>query len=149
MNYAIKYWKTADGIKWQFLDFPELSVTASTPEDPEAKDPEAQAYDALIGKLMTYMEAGLKVPEPVAEPNPSYVALLPSITAKVLLHNLALEQNKSRSWIASQMGVTRQVMTRLFNLRETTKVETLQNALNALGYQMKIDVTPQVRNVSF
>ncbi|EDL8063689.1 hypothetical protein CTA21_16180 [Salmonella enterica] len=144
MNYAIKYWKTAGGIKGQFQDFPELSVTAATPEDAEA-----QAYDALIGKLMTYMEAGLKVPEPVAEPNPSYVALLPSITAKVLLHNLALDQNKSRSWIASQMGVTRQVMTRLFNLRETTKVETLQNALNALGYQMKIDVTPQVRNVSF
>lgn len=144
MNYAINYWKVEGGIKGQFLDFPELTVTASTPEEAEA-----QAYDVLIGKLVTYMEAGTRVPVPVEEPNPSYVALLPSIAAKVLLHNMAIEQNKSRSWIASQMGVTRQVMTRLFNLRETTKVETIQNALSALGYQMRIGIEPCPRNVSF
>lgn len=144
MNYAITYWKIAGGFKAQFLDFPELAVTASTPEEVQA-----QAYEALIGKLMSYMEAGNPVPVPVAEPNPAFVSLLPSITAKVLLHNLAVEQNRSRSWIASQMGVTRQVMTRLFNLRETTKVETIQNALDALGYQMQIDIAPCVRNVSF
>ncbi|EPT1451924.1 type II toxin-antitoxin system HicB family antitoxin [Escherichia coli] len=143
MNYAITYWKVAGGFKGQFLDFPELSVTAQTTDEVQE-----MAYDALIGKLMACMDAG-RVPMPKQEPNPSYVALLPSIAAKVLLHNLALDQNKSRSWIASQMGVTRQVMTRLFNLRETTKVETIQNALNALGYQMQIAVTPCVRNVSF
>ena len=144
MNYAINYWKVEGGIKGQFLDFPELTVTASTPDEAEKG-----AYDALIGKLMTYMETGARVPLPVAEPNPAFVALLPSIGAKILLHNMAIEQNKSRSWIASQMGVTRQVMTRLFNLRETTKVETISNALAALGYQMRIDIEPSPRNISF
>ncbi|EIP9221089.1 hypothetical protein LT875_002536 [Salmonella enterica] len=143
MNYAITYRKHEDGYAGQFADF-KILVLADTAEQVQ-KD----AYDNLIDHLMGFMEAGQPVPLPIAEPNPSSVALLPSIAVKVLLHNLALEQNKSRSWIASQMGVTRQVMTRLFNLRETTKVETLQNALNALGHEMKIEIVPSVRNVSF
>lgn len=144
MNYAITYRKTTSGFQGQFLDFPELLVKATDTESLQTK-----AYEALIEKLMSYMEAGQPVPLPVEPGNPSYISLLPSIAAKVLLHNLALEQNKSRSWIAGQMGVTRQVMTRLFNLRETTKVETIQNALDALGYQMDIQIAPCVRNVSF
>ncbi|EAM1616317.1 type II toxin-antitoxin system HicB family antitoxin [Salmonella enterica] len=143
MNYAINYKKAGRTYKGTFPDFPDITVTADTPEDLQAA-----AYDALIGKLMSYMENGVKVPLPLTEPNPSYVALLPSIVTKVLLHNLVVDHNKSRSWVASQMGVTRQVMTRLFNLRETTKVETIQNALDTLGYDMKITVEPKPNNLS-
>ncbi|EFO7976619.1 hypothetical protein H8U31_001329 [Salmonella enterica] len=144
MNYAISYTKSGREYVGCFLDFPDLTVTAST-----AEEVYAAAYWALIEKLMSYLESGIKAPLPEAEPNPSYISLLPSITAKVLLHNLVVEQNKSRSWVASQMGVTRQVMTRLFNLRETTKVETIQNAMDALGYDMIITVQPKPRDVAF
>lgn len=91
----------------------------------------------------------MPVPLPKTEPNPTSIDLLPSIDVKVQLHNLALSQYKNRSWIASEMGVTRQVMTRLFNLRETTKVETLNNALNALGYEMSISIFPKANKTSF
>lgn len=140
LHYAINYTKVPEGIQANFLDFPGLSATA-----PDADTILDAAYSTLIDKLMNYMEAGVPVPLPEVEPDQFYVALLPSIVAKVLLHNMAVEQHRSRSWIASQMGVTRQVMTRLFNLRETTKVETIQNALDALGYEMNITIEPRAR----
>lgn len=143
MNYAINYQKTGDGFKATFPDFPEVLVLSDT-----AEQLEADAYEALLTKLMMYMEAGQQIPLPQATGLAS-ISLLPSITAKVLLHNLAIEQNKSRSWIAAQMGVSRQVMTRLFNLRETTKVETIQNALNGMGYEMRITIEPKTRNFQF
>ncbi|EAM6792324.1 type II toxin-antitoxin system HicB family antitoxin [Salmonella enterica] len=142
MNYAINYKKTGRTLKGIFPDFPDVTVTAESPEEVQAA-----AYDALIGKLMTFMESGVRVPLPLTNPNPSYVSLLPSIVTKVLLHNLVVEHNKSRSWVATKMGVTRQVMTRLFNLRETTKVETIQNALDTLGYDMVITVEPKPNNI--
>ncbi|EAO1133512.1 hypothetical protein EX011_21345 [Salmonella enterica] len=143
MNYAINYQKTGEGFKATFPDFPDVVVLSDT-----AEQLESDAYDALITKLMMYMEAGQQVPLPQAK-GPAQISLLPSIAAKILLQNLAVEQNKSRSWIASQMGVSRQVMTRLFNLRETTKVETIQNALDAMGYEMQISIAPRTQSFQF
>lgn len=143
MNYAINYEKTGDGFKATFPDFPGVLVLADTPDQLEL-----DAYDALIEKLMMYMEAGQSVPLPQAT-GPAQISLLPSIAAKILLQNLAIEQNKSRSWIAKEMGVSRQVMTRLFNLRETTKVETIQNALDTMGYEMQISIEPRTQNFTF
>jgi antitoxin HicB len=137
MNYAINYKIVNGGYGASFPDFPDIELSAPTVEALEK-----QAYEALVEKLMSYMEAGIAVPVPVAIPNPSYMGLLPSVAPKVLLHNLVVKHNKSRSWVAAQMGVTRQVMTRLFNLRETTKVETIQNALNTLGYELLIQIQP-------
>ncbi|EMD0638857.1 hypothetical protein VPZ60_004273 [Salmonella enterica] len=143
MNYAVNFEKVGEGFKATYPDFPGVLVLADTPEQIET-----DAYDTLIDRLMMFMEAGQPVPLPQAK-GPSLVALLPSISAKILLHNLVLEQNRSRSWVAAQMGVSRQVMTRLFNLRETTKVETIQNALDAMGYQMHISIEPRPQSFQF
>lgn len=144
MKYAISIQSCSGQYAGTFPDFPETLITATS-----AAELEKNAYDHLISVLMGYMEKGMPVPVPKAEPNPTSIDLLPSIDVKVQLHNLALSQYKNRSWIASEMGVTRQVMTRLFNLRETTKVETLNNALNALGYEMSISIAPKANKIAF
>lgn len=137
MIYAVEYTKRGEKVVASFQDFPDITATG------EPETIEATLYDQLIDKLMSYAEAGIAIPVPLAKPDPAGIELLPSIAAKVLLHNLAVSQNRSRSFIASQMGVTRQVMTRLFNLRETTKVETIQNALEGLNYRMVINIEPK------
>lgn len=144
MKYAVQYSKVKGGYKVEFPDFPGLEVTAET-----AESIETDAYDALIGKLMSYMEVGTQVPLPVNEPDPAYITLVASVPPKILLHNIAVSQNRSRSWIASQMGVSRQVMTRIFNLRESTKVETIQNALDPLGYDLSVTLEPKTKNHQF
>ncbi|EHS7647120.1 type II toxin-antitoxin system HicB family antitoxin [Salmonella enterica] len=144
MNYAVKYTKSDDGYAATFPDFPGLEAKAATPEETQSA-----AYEALISKLMSFMENGLPVPLPQEKPNPAYISLLASVPPKILLHNLVVSQNKSRSWVAAQMGVTRQVMTRLFNLRESTKVETIQNALDTLGYEMFVTIEPKPQNFQF
>ncbi|EJG5414267.1 hypothetical protein NAD41_000868 [Salmonella enterica] len=140
MNYAINYSKSGDTYEATFPDFPHIHVTASS-----AEGIQVNAYEALIAELMSYMDTGRVAPVPQAEPNPSYMPLPPSLGPKILLHNLLVEQNKSRAWLSRQMGVSRQVMTRMFTLRETTKVETIQNGLDALGYEMVITVRPRPR----
>ncbi|EDY2030034.1 hypothetical protein GTB64_004476 [Salmonella enterica] len=141
MNYAVNYTKDGETYHATFPDFPDIQVTASS-----VAELESSAYDALAGHLMSFMESGLVVPHPLALPAPGYISLIPSATPKILLHNLLVAQNKSRAWLSRQMGVTRQMMTRMFNLREVTKVETLQQALDALGYDMYITIQPKPRN---
>ncbi|EON2339033.1 type II toxin-antitoxin system HicB family antitoxin [Escherichia coli] len=144
MNYAVNYSKTKTGYQATFPDFPDIKVESTT-----ADGIQVEAYDALISRLMSYMEAGQVVPEPQATPDPAYVELIACVPPKILLHNLAVSQNKTRSWIAGQMGVSRQMMTRLFNLRESTKVETIQSALDTLGYEMFVTVVPKPVNYTF
>ncbi|ECN9265211.1 type II toxin-antitoxin system HicB family antitoxin [Salmonella enterica] len=144
MNYAVNYSKTNNGYQATFPDFPGLEATATT-----AEGIQNEAYDALVTKLMSYMENGLIVPEPQAKPDPAYIALIACVPPKILLHNLAVSQNRSRSWIAGQMGVSRQMMTRLFNLRESTKVETIQSALDTLNYEMQVTIVPKPLNHTF
>ncbi|EIW6162818.1 type II toxin-antitoxin system HicB family antitoxin [Salmonella enterica subsp. enterica serovar Saintpaul] len=141
MKYAVNYLQTDSGYQATFPDFPNLTATAETLDG--ISD---EAYDALIGKLMSYMENGLEVPAPKAIPDPAYVPLAACVPPKILLHNLIVSQNKTRSWVAAQMGVSRQMMTRLFNLRESTKVETVQSALDTLGHDLVFTIEPKSRN---
>jgi len=63
-----------------------------------------------------------------------------SIAAKVLLLNEVVEQGVSNSELAKRIGLPRQEITRILNLNHTTKIDTIQKAMSALGKTLMLRV---------
>ncbi len=98
------------------------------------------ARDVLETAMDTYFDEQRPVPAPS---NPkrgqAVVELPPSIAAKVLLLNEMLRQNVRPIELARRIGVTRQEVNRLTNLRHATKIDRIDVALRALGKRLLLD----------
>lgn len=117
-----------------FPDIPE----AITQGDHEA-DAMRAAQDALETALDFYFEAGRPVPAPsVPRRGQRMVELPASVSAKVLLLNEMISQNVRPAELARRLRVTPQEVTRLIDLRHTTKIDGIAGALKALGKTMDI-----------
>lgn len=57
-----------------------------------------------------------------------------SVAAKVALLNARLESGAKPADAAREMGIKPQEMTRAFDLKHATKIETIGAALAAMGY---------------
>lgn len=96
-----------------------------------------QALDALVTALEFYFEDNESIPVPGDdEVSVDYVELPASVAAKVLLLNAFVEARISQVDLAKRMGVKKQEVTRLFDLRHSTKIDTIQGALQALGKRL-------------
>jgi antitoxin HicB len=117
-----------------FRDIPE----AITQGDDEAEAMRA-AHDALETALDFYFEAGRSVPAPSLPKRGDRLIELPaSVSAKVLLLNEMVSQKVRPAVLARRLRVTPQEVTRLIDLRHTTKIDGIAGALKALGKTMEI-----------
>lgn len=119
-------------------------ITVSFPDIPEAhtfgKDREhalEMAGEALATAMEFYFEDERPVPSP-SKPKRGQpvVELPPSIAAKVLLLNEMLRQKVRPADLARRIGVTRQEVNRLTNLKHPTKIDRIDLALRALGKRL-------------
>lgn len=125
-----------DGVTVSFRDIPEALTCGATKD--EALN---QARDALATAMEFYFEDKRRVPLPSsALDGDELVALPASLAAKVLLLNEVLAQRVSNTELARRMGMTKQTAQRLFDLNHATKIDTLQEALKALGKDLIISV---------
>ena len=69
------------------------------------------------------------------------VELPPSVVAKVLLLNTMIETNTHPADLARKLGVSRQEVSRLMDLRHTTKIDTVARALYALGRRLDLSLS--------
>lgn len=67
------------------------------------------------------------------------VELAPSVAAKVLLLNEMLRQKVRPAELARRIGITRQEVNRLTNLKHATKIDRIDAALRALGKRLYLD----------
>ncbi len=111
-----------------FPDIPEALTCGDTVE--EAK---REALDALVTAFEFYFEDGREVPLPSQRDDLDYVEVPLSIWAKVLTLNTMLEQKFSQSDLARKMGTRKQEVQRIINLHHNTKIDTLNNAMVAMG----------------
>ena len=134
--YPINLIKDTGGYVVTFVDIPEALTQGDTIE--EALE---MAKDALATAMEFYFEDKRPVPLPSApQGDDELVSLSASTAAKVLLLNEVLAQHVSNAELARRLGMTKQTAQRLFDLSHATKIDTLQEALKALGKDLTIGV---------
>lgn len=82
-------------------------------------------------------------PIPVASPaeEGEYVVRLTlTQTAKIVLHNARLEANVSKAELAERTGMSLGYVERMLNFRQSTKIESIREALRSLGKDFTLDV---------
>lgn len=117
-----------------FRDIPE----AITEGDTEAEAVE-MAEDALFTAMGFYFEDNRTVPTPSkARAGERLIALPLSVSAKILLLNAMIERQVRPSELARLMGVKPQEVNRIIDLGHTTKIDTVADAMSALGRELDV-----------
>ena len=132
MRYPIKLEPCDGGYVVSFPDVPEALTQGNTREEALA-----MGLDALVTAFEFYFEDGNKVPEP-GEITGDYVDVPASIMAKVIMLSAFVDAGLTQVELASRMGVKKQEVTRLFDLQHSTKIDTIQKALVAMGKQLEL-----------
>lgn len=124
------------GFTVTFRDVPEAITEGDTLEEAEA-----MALDALITAMEFYFEGGRPVPAPSkAKAGERVVALPASVVAKVHLLNARLASKMKSVDVARAMGIKPQELARVYDLKHSTKIDTVAAALKALGFDLKLEV---------
>lgn len=117
-----------------FRDVPEALTEA-----PSLEELKTMARDALITAIDFYIERHRAFPAASSpEEGEMIISLPPSVVAKVLLLNAMVEQNVRPSDLARKLGLRRQDITRLTDIHHSTKIDTIGEALYALGKDLVI-----------
>jgi antitoxin HicB len=136
LSYPARVRRDGDGFAVSFPDIPEALTGA--PTRAEALD---LAVDALTTAMDSYFEDRRPVPAPSAVKRGQVIVdLPPSVGAKVLLLNEMLRQQVKPSELARRMKVRPQEVNRLTDLHHPTKIDTISQALLAIGKRLELSL---------
>lgn len=136
LSYPARIAKDGDGFMVSFPDIPEALTGA-----PSRAEAIAMAADALTTAMDFYFEDRRPVPAPSAPKRGQImVGLPPSVGAKVLLLNEMLAQGTRPADLARLMNIRPQEVNRLTTLRHPTKIDTVADALRALGKRLELSL---------
>lgn len=136
MQYPANFLPDTGGFVVTFRDIPE----AITQGDNEA-DAMDMAKDVLISSMDFYFDDKRSVPLPSAPlPGERMIALPLSVSAKVLLLNEMIAQKVGPSELARRMGTSPQSINRLIELGHATKIDKVEEAMEALGRHLELAV---------
>jgi len=134
MRYPVKIEQDGSSYSVSFPDVPEALTCGDTYEDALA-----EAQGALITAFEFYFEDEKKVPLP-SDINGDSVAVPASVWAKVLVLNTMIEGMITQTELANRIGTRKQEVQRIVNLSHNTKIDTLANALQAMGKRLNISI---------
>lgn len=124
------------GFMVSFRDIPEALTGAETIEEARV-----MAADALLTAMEFYFEDKRAVPPPSkAKKGEELIALPASVSAKILLLNEMVGQRVTASELARRLNTRPQDVNRIVNMKHTTKIDTIADALAALGKTLQIEV---------
>ncbi len=136
LSYPARVARDGDGFMVSFPDIPEALTGAATKE--QALE---LAADALTTAMDFYFEDRRLVPPPSkAKRGQVLIDLPPSLGAKVLLLNEMISQGTRPAELARRMNVRPQEVNRLTDLQHPTKIDTIAQALKALGKRLDLSV---------
>jgi len=137
MLYPAKLAPEDGGYVVTFRDIPEAITQGDTREEAIA-----MAADALATAMEFYFEDRRQVPPPSELRRGEVAISLPAgFTAKALLLNEMLAQGVTPSELARRMGTSPQVVNRIVDLGHATKIDTIADALRALGARLDLTVS--------
>lgn len=119
-----------------FRDIPEALTQGYS-----IKEAAEMAEDALLTAMDFYFEDNRSIPMPSEPQEGEHLIALPmSVWSKVLLLNTMLDQRISQAELAKRLHKTRQEMQRIVNLEHSTKIDTVIDALKALGKEPRLSL---------
>jgi antitoxin HicB len=117
-----------------FRDIPEAITQGDTLE--EARQ---MAADDLLTAMDFYFEDKRKVPSPSKPVESEVLVDLPvSASAKILLLNEMIDQKVTAADLARRLNTRPQDVQRIVDLGHTTKIDTIAEALEALGKRLEV-----------
>ncbi|AMH20072.1 type II toxin-antitoxin system HicB family antitoxin [Hafnia paralvei] len=134
MRYPVNLEPDSGGFFVSFPDIPEALTQGDGREDALS-----MALDALVTAFEFYFEDNRKVPLP-SEVTGEFVDVPLSVASKVLMLNAFIDSGLTQTELANRMGVKKQEITRLFDLKHATKIDAIQKAMQALGKRLELQV---------
>ncbi len=136
MRYPVTVEKTGTSFFISFKDVPEALTEGQTLD--EALE---LAKDALETALEFYFEDERTVPMPsAAADGQPVIELSASLWAKVLLLNAMVSEHIRPVDLARKLQVKPQDVTRLLRLKHPSKIDSIANALHAIGKTLELVV---------
>lgn len=101
----------------------------------------AALEECLLANVESYFEDDRIFPEPLPVTGEQIAVKLPSIIeAKILLNNERLKRKMKKAELARLAGFTPTEMQRILTPRHGTKLDAIEQALNALGLSFRLFV---------
>ena len=137
MKYPAYFQPCENGYVVKFRDIPKAITQGHSIENAIE-----MAEDALLTALSFYFEDNRNIPKPSPPAASERLISLPlSAWVKVMLLNALLDDRVSQTCLANRMGIKPQQVTRIVNLKHSTKIDTLEAAFKALGRDLELQVT--------
>ena len=134
MRYPVNLKKDGKFFLATFPDIPEAITQGETKE--EALE---AAQEALETALDFYFDDQRTVPVPSnSKRGQPSIELPPSIAAKVVLMNEMVRQRVRPAELARRLNTSPQAINRLVNLRYSSKIDGIDEALKALGKTLEV-----------
>ena len=134
MRYPANLRKDGKFFLVTFPDIPEAITQGETKELALAA-----AQDALEAALDFYFDQQRAVPSPShPKRGQSVIELAPSIAAKVVLMNEMVRQSVRPAELARRLHTSPQAVNRLVNLKYSSKIDGIDEALKALGKTLQV-----------
>jgi antitoxin HicB len=136
LSYPSRIVRDGAGFMVSFPDVPEALTGGDTREEALS-----MAADALMTAMDFYFEDRRAVPPPSAAKRGQVMIDLPSgVSAKVLLLNEMIAQGVRPAELARRMHVRPQEVNRLTDLHHPTKIDTIAQALLAMGKRLQLSL---------
>lgn len=137
LAYPASLKKSSSRYLASFRDIPEALTECETLDSAIE-----MASDALATAIEFYFEDRREVPRPSkAKRGEILVALPASTSAKILLLNAMVEKGITLASLARSMGISPQAVTRIVDIRHSTKIDTIESALGVLGKKLILEVS--------
>ncbi|MEX6295224.1 hypothetical protein [Proteus mirabilis] len=122
-----------------YRDFDNIHAVAYTEDDIEL-----EASDILHVGLEEFISSKMPIPMPSEPQSGDFIVYLPPISClKIALHNAMLTTKTKKANLARKMNLNSAQIERLLDINQTSKIDSLEQALYLLGYHIAISVHKQ------
>ncbi|MDM3811106.1 hypothetical protein O9501_02565 [Proteus mirabilis] len=122
-----------------YRDFDNIHAVAYTEDDIEL-----EASDILHVGLEEFISSKMPIPMPSEPQSGDFIVYLPPISClKIALHNAMLTTKTKKADLARKMNLNSAQIERLLDINQTSKIDSLEQALYLLDYHIAISVHKQ------
>ncbi|HDU8442741.1 TPA: hypothetical protein RG041_003392 [Proteus mirabilis] len=122
-----------------YRDFDNIHAVAYTEDDIEL-----EASDILHVGLEEFISSKMPIPMSSEPQSGDFIVYLPPISClKIALHNAMLTTKTKKADLARKMNLNSAQIERLLDINQTSKIDSLEQALYLLGYHIAISVHKQ------
>ncbi|HEK2018028.1 TPA: hypothetical protein SMS15_002438, partial [Proteus mirabilis] len=115
-----------------YRDFDNIHAVAYTEDDIEL-----EASDILHVGLEEFISSKMPIPMPSEPQSGDFIVYLPPISClKIALHNAMLTTKTKKADLARKMNLNSAQIERLLDINQTSKIDSLEQALYLLGYHI-------------